>query len=314
MASLQRTHYENLGVARDAPLAHIKQAYYAAVLKYHPDKATAVSNTARAQEQPAEGDEPCGAAELDGDLVASTSKVFELVQKAWEVGAGTGWQWGMRDPCPSGPRRVSTATRTTNARPQSWPHASTMHDSGLTGHPTVHGSHGRYALGPLNSDLRARAVTTIAQVLRDAGRRAAYDSELSLQELQAPLSYQDELDLGELDEEVDAGRLAGRGPSPARFGHTAGQTGSGLAWLPAWACCLGTPVKGGVGGIGLGAFGAGLGGLGPPIWLMLSCICQSGRAWHPRLDTSARLVVWTRTAAHLFANDSLAHSNGRQLR
>eukprot|EP00198_Chlamydomonas_reinhardtii_P001447 XP_001690783.1 DnaJ-like protein [Chlamydomonas reinhardtii] len=125
MASLQRTHYENLGVARDAPLAHIKQAYYAAVLKYHPDKATAVSNTARAQEQPAEGDEPCGAAELDGDLVASTSKVFELVQKAWEV-------------------------------------------------------------------------------LRDAGRRAAYDSELSLQELQAPLSYQDELDLGELDEEVDA--------------------------------------------------------------------------------------------------------------
>ena len=37
------------------------------------------------------------------------------------------------------------------------------------------------------------------QVLRDTDRRSAYDSELSLKEMQGPLTYQDELDLHEMD-------------------------------------------------------------------------------------------------------------------
>ncbi|GIL98183.1 hypothetical protein Vretimale_3606 [Volvox reticuliferus] len=37
------------------------------------------------------------------------------------------------------------------------------------------------------------------EVLRDASQRAAYDSVLSLREMQTPLAYQDELDLDEMD-------------------------------------------------------------------------------------------------------------------
>ncbi|GLC54964.1 hypothetical protein PLESTB_000925500 [Pleodorina starrii] len=44
------------------------------------------------------------------------------------------------------------------------------------------------------------------EVLRDADRRAAYDSLLCLRELQTPMTYQDELDMGDMDaEDCDGG-------------------------------------------------------------------------------------------------------------
>ncbi|GFR46838.1 hypothetical protein Agub_g8476 [Astrephomene gubernaculifera] len=44
------------------------------------------------------------------------------------------------------------------------------------------------------------------EVLRDSGRRAAYDSELSLKEMQQPMSYQDELTLDEMDTDCQDGQ------------------------------------------------------------------------------------------------------------
>ncbi|GLI58820.1 hypothetical protein VaNZ11_000583 [Volvox africanus] len=100
------THYQVLGVNQAATPEQIKQAYHAAVLKHHPDKAACSMLTPT-----------CGPHDQS---TCDNADVFPLVQRAWEV-------------------------------------------------------------------------------LRDASQRAAYDSLLSLKEMQTPLAYQDELDLEELD-------------------------------------------------------------------------------------------------------------------
>ncbi|EFJ50842.1 molecular chaperone [Volvox carteri f. nagariensis] len=65
------THYQVLGIHPSATLEQIKQAYHAAVLKYHPDKA--VSGTVLPTTVP------------DVRQSGANTDAFQLVKQAWEV-------------------------------------------------------------------------------------------------------------------------------------------------------------------------------------------------------------------------------------
>lgn len=81
----QLTHYEVLGAPLDASPEQLKQAYHAAVLRCHPDKAKKHAGGGRGgdhdEHSTAGGDTTDTGAHVDG---------FARVQQAWEVSAPGG--------------------------------------------------------------------------------------------------------------------------------------------------------------------------------------------------------------------------------
>ncbi len=90
----QLTHYEVLGAPQGATTEQLKQAYHAAVLRYHPDKARkhAVSGRGGVHDEhtTAGGDTTDAGAHVDG---------FARVQQAWEVSTQGGGQLRYRMGC-----------------------------------------------------------------------------------------------------------------------------------------------------------------------------------------------------------------------